>query len=52
MAYKKADWSQLGDGAEVEVDGGGGAVGGGAEQGGWHIMHVLGPSIGDIGVVD
>jgi hypothetical protein len=30
MACKNADWSQLGDGAEVEVDGGGGAVGGGA----------------------
>ena len=30
MACKNADWSQLGDGAEVEADGGGGAVGGGA----------------------
>jgi hypothetical protein len=28
--YKNADWTQLGDGAEVEADGGGGAVGGGA----------------------
>jgi hypothetical protein len=30
MACKNADWSQLGDGAEVEVDGGVGAGGGGA----------------------